>query len=61
MKISSLDHLVLTVSDIDVTCNFYQTVLGMEVITFAEDRKALKFANQKFYLHQADNQFEPNT
>ncbi len=52
MKISHLDHLVLTVSNIETTCNFYQTVLGFEVITFKGDRKALQFGNQKINLHQ---------
>ena len=59
MKISSLDHLVLTISDIENTCRFYQTVLGMDVITFGEGRKALKFGNQKFKLHQVGKEFEP--
>ncbi|MDX8156723.1 VOC family protein [Acinetobacter pittii] len=59
MKISHLDHLVLTVSNIESTCHFYQTVLGFEVITFKGDRKALKFGNQKINLHQQCNEFEP--
>ncbi|MBO1279276.1 VOC family protein [Acinetobacter nosocomialis] len=59
MKISHLDHLVLTVASIENTCNFYQTVLGFEVITFKGDRKALKFGNQKINLHQQGNEFEP--
>ena len=59
MKISSIDHLVLTVIDIDVTCAFYQNILGMEVITFGDNRKALKFGNQKFNLHQVGKEFEP--
>ncbi|CAI3137683.1 Virulence protein [Acinetobacter calcoaceticus] len=59
MKISHLDHLVLTVTDIENTCNFYQTVLGFEVITFKGDRKALKFGHQKINLHQLGNEFEP--
>ena len=59
MKISHLDHLVLTVSNIETTCNFYQTVLGFEVITFKGDRKALKFGNQKINLHQQGKEFEP--
>ncbi|MCU4549015.1 VOC family protein [Acinetobacter pittii] len=59
MKISHLDHLVLTVSNIETTCHFYQTVLGFEVITFKGDRKALKFGNQKINLHQQGNEFEP--
>lgn len=59
MKISHLDHLVLTVSNIKTTCNFYQTVLGFEVITFKGDRKALQFGNQKINLHQQGKEFEP--
>ncbi|MBJ9936223.1 VOC family protein [Acinetobacter pittii] len=59
MKISHLDHLVLTVSNIETTCHFYQTVLGFEVIIFKGNRKALKFGNQKINLHQQDNEFEP--
>jgi len=59
MKISHLDHLVLTVSNIETTCNFYQTVLGFEVITSKGDRKALQFGNQKINLHQQGKEFEP--
>lgn len=54
-----LDHLVLTVRDLDATCAFYQRVLGMEVVTFAGGRKALSFGRQKINLHQAGHEFEP--
>lgn len=57
------DHLVLTVHNIDTTCDFYQTVLGMEIVTFGEGRKALHFgpdgAQQKLNLHQVGREFEP--
>jgi catechol 2,3-dioxygenase-like lactoylglutathione lyase family enzyme len=59
MKISSIDHLVLTVNNIEVTCQFYQRVLGMEVITFGDKRYALKFGEQKINLHQSGQEFEP--
>ncbi len=59
MKISHLDHLVLTVASIENTCNFYQNVLGFKAITFKGDRKALQFGNQKINLHQQGNEFEP--
>jgi catechol 2,3-dioxygenase-like lactoylglutathione lyase family enzyme len=59
MKIDSLDHLVLTVQDIEATCVFYQRVLGMEVVTFGAGRKALAFGVQKINLHQAGREFEP--
>ena len=59
MKIDALDHLVLTVADIDVTCAFYERVLGMQTITFGEGRKALAFGVQKLNLHQRGHEFEP--
>jgi catechol 2,3-dioxygenase-like lactoylglutathione lyase family enzyme len=59
MQIDSLDHLVLTVADIDASCVFYQRVLGMEVLTFGAGRKALAFGQQKINLHQAGHEFEP--
>jgi catechol 2,3-dioxygenase-like lactoylglutathione lyase family enzyme len=59
MKIDSLDHLVLTVGDIDASCDFYSRVLGMAVITFAGARKALRFGAQKINLHQQGREFEP--
>jgi len=52
MKIDSLDHLVLTVKDIEVTCEFYSKVLGMEIVTFGNNRKALSFGSQKINLQQ---------
>jgi catechol 2,3-dioxygenase-like lactoylglutathione lyase family enzyme len=59
MHIDSLDHLVLTVQDIQTTCEFYSRVLGMQVVTFAEGRKALQFGNQKINLHQRGKEIEP--
>ncbi|MNK24104.1 Virulence protein [compost metagenome] len=58
MKISYLDHLVLTVSNIDDSVDFYTKVLGFELVIF-NDRKALKFGNQKINLHQKGKEFEP--
>ena len=59
MKISRLDHLVLTVKDLDKTCDFYSSVLGMETQIFLGNRRALKFGAQKINLHQAESEFEP--
>lgn len=59
MKIDRIDHLVLTVRDIDATCSFYSRVLGMSVTTFGGGRKALVFGGQKINLHQAGREFEP--
>ncbi|MBT5240570.1 MAG: VOC family protein [Rhodospirillaceae bacterium] len=57
--INGLDHLVLTVADIDVTCEFYERTLGFKVISFGGGRKALKFGVQKINLHQKGREFEP--
>jgi catechol 2,3-dioxygenase-like lactoylglutathione lyase family enzyme len=55
MHIDRLDHLLLTVADIERSCAFYTSVLGMEVVHFGDGRTALKFGRQKLNLHPADN------
>lgn len=61
--LTSLDHLVLTVQDIDVTIAFYTTVLGMTHLPFqvadGSTRHALAFGAHKINLHQVDNTFDP--
>ncbi|WP_425074362.1 VOC family protein [Sagittula sp. S175] len=61
-KVQSLDHLVLTVADMDETCAFY-TLLGMQVADFqpttGAPRKALHFGTQKINLHPASGPFDP--
>ena len=52
MKIDSIDHVVFTVRDIEATCQFYAKVLGMEIASFGENRKALSFGSQKINLQQ---------
>jgi catechol 2,3-dioxygenase-like lactoylglutathione lyase family enzyme len=59
MKISHLDHLVLTVKNIEKTCQFYTEILGMEEITFQGNRKALLFGKQKINLHQYRQEITP--
>jgi len=59
MKLDRIDHFVLTVADIEVTCDFYVRVLGMQVVTFKGGRKALAFSDQKINLHQAGAEFLP--
>lgn len=61
--LTALDHLVLTVTDIEVSVQFYRDVLGMRAIRFAtadgETRHALKFGAQKINLHLAGAEIEP--
>ena len=59
MQIDRIDHFVLTVRNIEATCEFYARVLGMQVVTFAGGRKALQFGQQKINLHEAGKEFEP--
>ena len=59
IELDSLDHLVLTVADLEASCSFYQRVLGMRVLTFGAGRKALAFGRQKINLHLAGQEFEP--
>jgi catechol 2,3-dioxygenase-like lactoylglutathione lyase family enzyme len=58
--IKSLDHLVLTVADIDRTIAFYTTVLGMREVQFGDGRIALQFGTQKINLHLSGKEFAPH-
>lgn len=49
--IERLDHLVLTVRDIEATCAFYEEVLGMERRGLGKGRTALHYGRQKINLH----------
>ncbi|HVC50889.1 MAG TPA: VOC family protein [Stellaceae bacterium] len=53
MKIERIDHLNITVADIDRSVAFYKKVLGMEAETIAEGRAALLFGQQKIHLDAA--------
>jgi len=59
MEMSKLDHLVLTVKDIEKTTSFYVSVMGMKKEVFGQGRVALKYGNQKINLHEFGNEFEP--
>ncbi|QDV52374.1 VOC family protein [Gimesia fumaroli] len=59
MEVNHLDHLVLTVINIETTLTFYETVLGMQRVSFGAGRYALTFGNQKINLHEVGHEFEP--
>jgi catechol 2,3-dioxygenase-like lactoylglutathione lyase family enzyme len=59
VRVRSLDHLVLTVADIDRTVAFYE-LLGMRRETFGDGRVALRFGDQKLNLHRAGAEFAPH-
>ena len=63
--ILSIDHIVITVSDMKKTIHFYCDILGMEINQFYSKsdntyRKSLKFGKQKINLHDASNPYKPN-
>ena len=53
MKIDRIDHLNITVADIDRSVEFYERVLGMKTERMGEGRAALLFGQQKMHLDQA--------
>jgi len=57
--VAALDHLVLTVDDVEATARFYAEALGMAVARSAEGRVALEFGVQKINLHPAAAPYEP--
>lgn len=59
MDIERIDHFVLTVSDVDATCDFYTRALGMARVDFGQGRTALSFGRQKINLHIAGRELEP--
>ena len=61
----NIDHIVLTINDMEKTISFYRDVLGMTVKEFqtvggGEMRKSLSFGNQKINLHHVKSPFKPH-
>jgi catechol 2,3-dioxygenase-like lactoylglutathione lyase family enzyme len=59
VKIRAIDHVVLTVRDLQRTLSFYEQALGMRPVVFGDGRRALAFGEQKLNLHEAGREFEP--
>ncbi len=59
MDISHIDHIVLTVKNIEETVRFYRIVLGMNVRTDARGRISLVFGRQKINLHPQGGEIDP--
>lgn len=55
-----LDHLVLTVQNIERTSQFYQQVLDIPTVSFGTNRKALLLGSQKINLHPASQPLKPH-
>jgi catechol 2,3-dioxygenase-like lactoylglutathione lyase family enzyme len=59
VKVNSLDHLVINVSDVAHSAEWYRKILGMEVRTFSagaggKPRTALFFGNQRINVRPKD-------
>lgn len=59
IRIKSLDHLVITASNLQATIDFYTTVLGMEHVAFGNNLHAVHFGDQKFNIHSAATDVSP--
>ncbi len=56
----SIDHVVLTASDLDATVKFYVDVLGAELVRFDDGKLAIQVGDQKINLHPATAPLEPH-
>lgn len=59
-EITGLDHLVLTVADVDRAVSFYERVLGMRPVTFGAGRRAVTFGQTKINFHEAGQEIQPH-
>jgi catechol 2,3-dioxygenase-like lactoylglutathione lyase family enzyme len=59
VEVTGLDHLVLTVADIEATVAFYER-LGMSREVFGEGRVALRFGGQKMNLLELGAEIAPH-
>jgi catechol 2,3-dioxygenase-like lactoylglutathione lyase family enzyme len=58
MRLTRIDHIVLTVADLAATIAFYERVLGMRHVVTG-DRHALHFGDCKLNLHPEVNDYPP--
>ncbi|MEU6265172.1 VOC family protein [Saccharopolyspora shandongensis] len=59
ISIDRVDHLVLTVADVDRAVEFYEQILGMTPVEFPGERRAVSFGRQTIKLHAASELVEP--
>ena len=59
--IKGIDHIVLTVENIERSIAFYVNILNMKKEIFGKNRVALKFGNQKINLHEQTTQTSPKS
>jgi catechol 2,3-dioxygenase-like lactoylglutathione lyase family enzyme len=59
-KVDSVDHLVITVRNLESSCHFYEEVLGMVRQEFQPGRWSLNFGQQKLNVHVVGSVIDPN-
>lgn len=59
MNIRNIDHLTLTVSDLERSLRWYHEVLDLPIITFDDGRKGVKLGKQKLNFQVTDNPYLP--
>ena len=59
MNVREIDHIVLTVTDIEKSLRFYHEVFDMPIMTFDDDRKAVLCGKQKINFQLSDHPHNP--
>ena len=66
MKLEKIDHVVITVKDLNKTIDFYTNILGMKLEKFLSSldnnkiRYAVSFGSQKINIHEEKKPIKPN-
>ena len=66
MKLEKIDHVVITVKNLNKTINFYTNILGMNLEEFFSlldndhIRYAVSFGSQKINIHEEKKPIKPN-
>ena len=66
MKLEKIDHVVITVKDLNKTVDFYTNILGMKLEKFSSSLKnnqiryAVSFGTQKINIHEEKKPLKPN-
>ena len=66
MKLEKIDHVVITVKDLNKTIDFYTNILGMKLEEFSLSlnnewiRHAVSFGSQKINIHEEKKPIKPN-
>ena len=66
MKLEKIDHVVITVKNLNKTIDFYTNILGMKLEEFSSSldndkiRYAVSFGSQKINIHEEKKPFKPN-